>query len=134
MSFIKSNFPINLLNRLFLERQNLQKLQLASQKIVYIGIKYYNNKSVKFAQRLAKIINNHYGVVKVVPYYKTVESYSHIFQPKLRIRCKTNPLVCTRFRARTATLHTLVKLEDQCSRVKVNLKREAYANSSDLLM
>ena len=100
----------NLLNRLFLERPSRPKLQLASQKIVYVGIKYYYNKSVKFAQRLAKIINHHYGVVKVVPYYKQVESYSHIFQTKFRIRCKTHPLVCTRFRARTATLHSLVKL------------------------
>ena len=59
MSFIRSNYPINLLNRLFLERPSRPKLQLVSQKIVYVGIKYYNNKSVKFAQRLAKIINNH---------------------------------------------------------------------------
>ena len=43
---------------------------------------------------------------------KQVENYSHIFQTKLWIRCKTHPLVCTRFRARTATLHTMVKLEN----------------------
>ena len=67
LSFIRSNYPINLLNRLFLKRPSRPKLQLVSQKIVYVGIKYYNNKSVKFAQRLTKIINNHYGVVKVVP-------------------------------------------------------------------
>ena len=89
MRFIKSNYPINLLNRLVLKRPSRKKLQLASQKIVYVGIKYSKNKSLKFA-RLPKIINTYYGVVKVVPYYKQVESYSRIFQTKLRIRCKTS--------------------------------------------
>ena len=59
MSYIRSNYPINLLNRLFLERPSRPKLQLASQKIVYVGIEYYNSKSVKFVQRLSKFINNH---------------------------------------------------------------------------
>ena len=71
MSFIRCNYPINLLNRLFAVKPNRPKLSLASQNIVYVGIKYYNNKSVKFAQRLAKIIYKYYEVVKVVPYYKT---------------------------------------------------------------
>ena len=63
MSFIKINYPINLLNRLFSEKPERPKLSLASQKIVSVGIKYYNNKSVIFAQRLAKIISNYNGVV-----------------------------------------------------------------------
>ena len=71
MSFIESNYPINLLHRLFLEKLEKPKLSLAPQKIIYFGIKYFNNKLVKFAQRLAKIINNNNGAVKVVPYYKT---------------------------------------------------------------
>ena len=58
MSWIRSNQPINLLTRLFLEKPSRPKQQLASQKLVYVGIKYYNSKSVMFAQRIAKIINN----------------------------------------------------------------------------
>ena len=49
-----------------------------------IGIKYYNNKSVKFRQRLGKIINNHYGVVKVVPYYKTGRKLFSYFSDKIK--------------------------------------------------
>ena len=61
MNFIRSNYPINLLKRLFLEKPERPKLSLAPQKIIYeyFGIKYYNNKTVKFAQRLAKIINKY---------------------------------------------------------------------------
>ena len=50
MSYIGSNYTINLLNRLFSEKLETPNLSLVSQKIIYIGIKYYNNKSVKFAQ------------------------------------------------------------------------------------
>ena len=71
ISFIRSNYPITLLNRLFLEKPDRPKLSLASSKIVYLGIKYFNNKSVNFAQRLAKIISKYNGTIKVVPYYKT---------------------------------------------------------------
>ena len=79
MSFIRSNYPINLLNRLFSEKPERPKLSLAPQKIIYFGIKYYNIKSVKFALRLAKIINKYNGAVKVVPYYKNRSKVTFIF-------------------------------------------------------
>jgi hypothetical protein len=63
MSFIRSNYPVNLLNRLFVERPERPKVPMASPKIVYFGVKYYNDKSVKFAQRIAKIINKYNGAV-----------------------------------------------------------------------
>ena len=84
MSFIKINYPINLLNRLFSEKLERPKLSLAPQKIIYFGIKYYNNKSVKFAQRLAKIINNYNGAVKIVPYYKTGRKLLSYFSAKIK--------------------------------------------------
>ena len=71
ISFITSNYPMNLLIRQFLELQSKLKLKLASHQIVYVEIKFYYNKFVKSAQRLAKIINNYYKVVKVVPYFNT---------------------------------------------------------------
>ena len=82
ISFIKSNYPINLFNRLFFfEKPDKPKVSLASRKIVYIGIKYFNNKSVKFAKRLAKIISKYNGILKSFHIIKQVESYFHNFQP-----------------------------------------------------
>ena len=84
MSFIRSSYPINLLNRLFSDKPERPKLSLASQKIIYFGIKYYNNISVKFTQRLAKIINKYNGAVKVVPYYKTGRKLLSYFSAKIK--------------------------------------------------
>jgi hypothetical protein len=84
MSFIRSNYPVNLLNRLFVERPERRKVPMASPKIVYFGIKYYNDKSVKFAQRLAKIINKYNGAVKVVPYFKTGRKLLSYFSAKIK--------------------------------------------------
>ena len=58
ISFIRSNYPINLLNRLFLKKPDRLKLSLASPKIVYLGIKYFNNKSVKLHNDLEKSLVN----------------------------------------------------------------------------
>ena len=91
MSFIRSNYPLNLLNRLFVERPERPKVSIASPKIVYVGIKYYNDKSVKFAQRLAKIINKYNGAVKVVPYFKTGRKLLSYFSAKIKNLCKTHP-------------------------------------------
>jgi hypothetical protein len=57
---------------------------MASPKIVYVGIKYYNDKSVKFAQRLAKMINKYNGAVKVVPYFKTGRKLLSYFSAKTK--------------------------------------------------
>jgi hypothetical protein len=84
MSFIRSNYPANLLNRLFVERSERRKVPMASPKIVYFGIKYYNDKSVKFAQRLAKIINKYNGALKVVPYFKTGRKLLSYFSAKIK--------------------------------------------------
>ena len=81
LSLIRSNYPINLLNRLISEKPNYPKFSLSPQKIVYVGIKYYNNKSVKFAQRLAKIISKYLGLIKFILYFKTFVSYFQSFQP-----------------------------------------------------
>ena len=64
VSFTRSNYSINLLNR-HLKKPDRPKLSLASPKKVYLGIKYFNNKSVKFAQRLAKIISKYNGTIGV---------------------------------------------------------------------
>ena len=84
ISFIRSNYPINLFKRLFLERPDRPKVSLASQKIVYLIIKYFNNKSVKFAQRLAKIISKYNGIIKVVSYYKTSRKLLSYFSAKIK--------------------------------------------------
>ena len=69
---------------MFSEKPERPKLCLASQKIIYFGIKYYNNKSVTFAQRIAKIINKYNGAVKVVPYYKTGRKLLSYFSAKIK--------------------------------------------------
>jgi hypothetical protein len=84
MSFIRSNYPVNLLNRLFMERPERRKVPMDSPKIVYFGIKYYNDKSVKFSQLLAKTINKYNGAVKVVPYFKTGRKLLSYFSAKTK--------------------------------------------------
>ena len=86
ISFIRSNYLKNLLNRLLLEKPDRPKLFLATHKIVYLRIKYFNNKSVTFAQRLAKIINKYNGTIKVVPYYKTGRKLILYFLAKIKIQ------------------------------------------------
>ena len=93
ISFIRSNYLINLLNILFLEKPDRPKVSLAPQKIVYLGIKYFNNKFVKFAQRLEKSLVNIMELLKSFHNIKQIESYFYTFQPKLRIIFKPSPLV-----------------------------------------
>ena len=69
--------------------QNFMKNWLSEvQKFYWISLLFewptFNSKSVKFAQRLTKIINNHYGVVKVVPYYKTGRKLLLYFSDKIK--------------------------------------------------
>ena len=67
-----------------MEKPDRPKLFLVSPKIVYLGIKYFNNKSVKFAQRLAKIISKYNETIKVVPNYKTRRKQISYFSAKAK--------------------------------------------------
>lgn len=84
LSFIRSNYPIMLLNKLFSKNRIIKPLAIASQKEFFLGVKFYNNRSVKFARSLSKIVNKYFGFVKIVTYFPSGKKLINYFSQKIK--------------------------------------------------
>jgi hypothetical protein len=85
LSFIRSHYPIKLLNKLFCfkPRDHEQTLSI-EQNLIYFGLKFYNNKSEKFGKRISNTIQKTIGRVRIIPYFPCGRKLLSYFSSKIK--------------------------------------------------
>lgn len=86
LSFIRSNYPIGLLNKFFNIKKisEIYKKSMVSQKTFYFGINFFNNRSINFANNISKRISNSFGYIRAVPFYASGRKLLSYFSNKIK--------------------------------------------------
>jgi hypothetical protein len=85
LSFIRSKYPISIVERFFSNTLfKKPQIQSVSHKIIYFGINFFNNQSIRFAKNISKSIGKYFSFIKPTPYYSSGRKLISFFSSKIK--------------------------------------------------